>query len=125
MDNTFDLVTPLDAVPGVFDVPADCSLRFPIDNRAAMAPACDPLLRGLVLSDRSRYLAQLDRLLSGPFALDTLSSWLSAWQTQIEAAVADDTYGPGLFAFQAAIAQLRDNLSELRDDALRDRDTHL
>jgi spore coat protein H len=125
MDNTFTLVTPLDAVPGVFEVPADCSVRFPVDNRTAMAPACDPLLRGLVLSDRSRYLAQLDRLLNGPFVLDTLSSWLSAWQAQIEAAIADDRYGPGLSAFQAEISELRDNLSELRDAALRDRDTHL
>jgi hypothetical protein len=80
------------------------------------------LFRGLALSDRARYLAVLDRLLDGPFVLDRLESWLDGWQAQIESAVEDDTHGPGLGEFVAAVETLRDNLSVLRERALVERD---
>ena len=123
LDNTFDLSGPLDDVEGMFEIPADCSVRRPAFGRTVMPPACDPLFRGLALSNRARYVAALDRLLGGPFVLDKMESWIEAWQAQLEDAVSDDTNGPGLSEFQAEVEALRDNLSVLRERAIADRDS--
>ena len=65
LDNTFEVTSPLAPVPGVFEIPADCSERLMAMGRIVMPPACDPLLRGLALADRGAYVAALDRLMQG------------------------------------------------------------
>jgi spore coat protein H len=125
LDNTFEVTSPLATVPGVFEIPADCSERLMAMGRIVMPPACDPLLRGLALADRGAYAAALDRLLAGPFVVSTLEGWLDAWQAQLEPVVAGDANGPGLGEFRAAVEILRGSLATLRDRAIADRSSHL
>jgi spore coat protein H len=125
LDNTFALTTPLDEVEGVFEIPADCSLRHPAFGKQVMPPACDRLLQGLARSDRAGYVAALDRLLAGPMASENVESWIAAWRAQIEPVVAEDLYGPGLPEFRSGIESLQSRLSELRMRALADRDSQL
>lgn len=118
LDNTFDLSTPLDGVPSVFDAPEDCDERYPVSGQLAMPPGCDPLIRGLALTDRARYAAQLERLLDGPFQPEVMGAWLDEWALQIEPFVAEDERAPSLEDFWEAVARLRANVSELRERAL-------
>ncbi|HKO91066.1 MAG TPA: CotH kinase family protein, partial [Polyangiaceae bacterium] len=122
LDNTFTRTTPLDDVPGVFQFPADCTLRYQALGKGVMPPACDPLWRGVALSDRSGYLGALERLLSGPFAAPTVDAWLADWQAQIEPEVAKDEHGPGLEEFHAALEELAISVRELRSRAQAERD---
>jgi hypothetical protein len=113
--------SPLEAVPGVFDLTADCKVRYPAFGVSVMAPACDRMIQALALSDRAPYVAELDRLLAGPFVLETLYGWLDAWQAQIEPATAEDTRGPGLDELRSAVAVLLSSLPVLRERALAER----
>jgi len=122
LDNTFVPTTPLDEVPGLFEIPSDCSQRYEAFGKGVMPPACDPLLRGAALSDRSGYRNGLRRLLSGPFAANTVDTWLAAWQAQLEPAVAADEHGPGLDEFHSALRDLASSVSELRARAELERD---
>ena len=121
LDNTFETVTPLDGIPGSLEVPADCTMRYSAFAKEVMPSGCDPLLQGFARTDRSRYTAQLDRLLSGPFAEGEIEGWIDAWRTQLEPEVATDSRGPGLETFDAAVARLLDALGTLRERALADR----
>jgi spore coat protein H len=125
LDNTFVAESPLVGVPGLFDAPGDCSVRYETPGRLVMASGCDPLLQGLVLSGGARYVAQLDRLLEGPLAPGVIEGWIDAWQAQLEPQVMTDTRGPDPATFEQAIERLRDVVGVLRDRALSDRDTHL
>jgi hypothetical protein len=123
LDNTFSVSTPFDAVPSALAFPVDCSVRYVITpGVAAQAPACDPWLEGLARSDQARGAAALTRLLDGPFTLERMNGWLDAWQAQIAPAVAEDSHGPQLEAFSAAVARLRADLSLLRLRAVAERD---
>lgn len=124
LDNTFSLDSPLAGVPGVFDMPTDCSLRYPASGRMLMAPACDPLLHGLVQSDGARYVAQLERLIEGPLAPGRIESWIDTWQAQIEGAVAEDTQGPSVDEFHGEIDRVKNVLPMLRDRISADRAHH-
>jgi len=124
LDNTFSLDSPLVGVPGVFDIPTDCSRRYPASGRMVLAPACDPLLYGLVKSDGARYVAQLERLIEGPLAPGRIESWIDTWQAQIEGAVAEDTHGPTLDEFHAEIGRVKNVLVTLRDRVSADRANH-
>jgi hypothetical protein len=122
LDNTFAVSDGFDPVPSALEVPADCSVRYEVfTDVAVQAPACDPLLQGVARSDRSRYAAELTRLLDGPFTLERMNGWLDTWQAQLEPAVAEDTNGPGLVAFRVAVSHLRDDLNVLRLRALAER----
>jgi len=122
LDNTFVPTTPLDEVPGWFEIPGDCSRRYEAFGKGVMPAACDPLLRGAALSERSGYRNGLDRLLSGPFAARTVDVWLAEWQAQLEPEVAADEHGPGLDEFHSALLDLASSVSELRARAELERD---
>jgi spore coat protein H len=124
LDNTFLAESPLVGVPGLFDAPGDCSVRYQTPGRLVMAPGCDPLLQGLVLSAGERYVAQLDRLLDGPLAPGILEGWLDGWQAELAPEVATDTRGPDVATFERSVEQLRSVVSSLRDRTLSDRATH-
>lgn len=113
LDKTFQLTSPFTDAPDVLEVPADCSVRFH-SGPPMMPPGCDPVFRGLALSDRSRYATQLERLLEGPLELEHLESALTRWEAQIESAVESDAHGPGIDAFRVALEELRAALPELR-----------
>jgi hypothetical protein len=125
LDNTFEVISPLGPVPGVFDLSVDCSQPLMAMGRLVMPPACDPLLRGVALADRGAYVAALDRLLAGPFVVANLEGWLDAWQAQLEPVVAEDVNGPGLDEFHRAVEILRGSFATLRERALVDRSSHL
>jgi len=122
LDNTFAQATPLEGVPGLFEIPADCTLRYQAFGKGVMPPGCDRLLRGVALSDHSAYQDALERLLSGPFAARTVDAWLAAWQAQLEPEVAVDARGPGLDEFRSAIEELTSSVTELRARAQAERD---
>lgn len=121
LDNTFEAGDPLDEVPGLLELPPDCSVRYPAFDKTLMAPACDPLLGGLARFDRSRYLTQLDRLLDGPFAPGEIESWIDAWYAQLEPQVVSDSRGPLLEDFEAAVDRLYSAVETLRERAEAER----
>jgi spore coat protein H len=122
LDNTFVQTTPLLGVPGLFEIPEDCTRRYEAFGKGVMPPGCDPLLRGVALSDRDAYQDALGRLLSGPFAAPGVDAWLATWQAQLEPRVAVDENGPGLDEFHAALEDLANSVSELRARAQAQRD---
>jgi spore coat protein H len=124
LDNTFVSESPLVGVPGLFAAPGDCSLRYETPGRLVMAPGCDPLLQGLVLSGGERYVAQLDRLLAGPLAPGTLEGWIDSWQAELEPELATDTHGPDVATFELEVERLRSVVASLRDRVAADRGTH-
>jgi spore coat protein H len=117
LDNTFESSSPLDEIPGLLNLPADCSTRYPAFDKTLMAPACDPLLGGLARIDRSRYLTQVNRLLEGPFAPGKIESWIEAWYAQLAPQVATDTRGPAPGDFDAAVDRLYNAVESLRERA--------
>jgi hypothetical protein len=122
LDNTFTLDSPLDGVPGFLEIPSDCEQRYEAVGRLVQPPGCDRFFRALALADRARYVAQLDRLLAGPFQVATLRGWLERWQAQIDPVVALDAAGPGLGAFRQAAEQLSSILPDLRAELVAHRD---
>lgn len=115
LDNTFSVATAFEAVPGPLEIPSDCSVRYPVfPDVTVQAPACDPLLRALASSDGGRYTAALSELLDGPFADGVLEARIDALAAQLAPAVAEDVYGPGLEAFELAVAELRGDVALLR-----------
>lgn len=117
LDNTFETSSPLDDIPGLLELPDDCSVRYPAFDKTLMAPACDPLLGGLARIDRERYRAQVDRLLEGPFAAGEIEGWIDAWHAQLAPHVATDTRGPTSEDFEAAVGRLYDAVEALRERA--------
>jgi spore coat protein CotH len=113
---TFELSTAFDGVPAWDAPPGDCNARYVAfsSDTPVRAPGCDPLIHGLSLVDRSRYLAAVQKLLDGPFQLDAIDEQLARWSAQIADAVATDPNGPGLAGFQGGVTKLRSNLGWLR-----------
>jgi spore coat protein H len=124
LDNTF-ATSPLTGVPGLFEVPEDCSLFYEAMGRTLRASACDPLLRGLIASGGARYTAQLDRLIEGPFASGGLQSWIDELEAQLTPEVETDPRGPDLSTFEAAVGRLRNGVERLREQATIERDSRL
>ena len=121
LDNTFE-TSPLDGVPGLFELQDDCSQRFVAMGRTLRAPACDPLLRALVSGDGSRYAAQLERLLAGPFAPGVIDGWIDELEQQLAPEVMTDARGPDLSTFETAVGGLRGTVDRLRERAQLERD---
>jgi len=115
LDNTFRPITPFDGMPAPFVIPDDCSVHYAVypPSVYGMAPGCDPLFRGLALSGRERYLAQLTRLLEGPFELGRLNGWIDARVKQLAPHAATDTYAYGATVFDLAVETLRADLETL------------
>lgn len=124
LDNTFRVITPFDVSPMPLQIPADCSIRYPVfwPSGFAAAPACDPMFQGLARMDRNRYTAQIERLLQGPFALDRLQAWIDARVAQLIPHVMTDSYGPGEVVFQLAVQTLRADLPALAERVWSERD---
>jgi spore coat protein H len=120
LDNTFE-TSPLAGVPGLFERQQDCSLRYDAMGRTLRAPACDPLLGALISADGSRYAAQLDRLLAGPFAPGVIEAWIDEIETLLAPEVQTDARGPDASTFEAAVARLRDTAGALRERAQLER----
>ncbi len=123
LDNTFTVPSPFEAVPSALAIPADCSARYSVFSGVSVqAPACDPLIGGVARSDPARVRAEMTRFLDGAFTLERMHGWLDAWQAQIDPAVAEDTHGPRLDAFRAAVNRLRGDLGLLRLRSIAERD---
>lgn len=125
MYSTFSISTPLQSVPQWDQAPGDCTLRYPsyAPDYPLQAPGCDKLIHGLALVDRSRYIAAVQQFLDGPFQLDAMNAKIDRWTAQIAEAVAADTHGPSVAAFQNAVSGLRSNLASLRKLLEKTRDT--
>ena len=123
MGQTFTGCDTFKEVPSWHTVPADCSRTFSVwDGKGFVhAPGCDPLLKAIA-SRREDYNAAVDQLLSGPFAVETLTEKIDRWAKFIhDAAVADPTVG-GEGPWMASIEELKRTIPALRDrlKAIRD-----
>ncbi len=125
LDNTFNTVSPLTGVPTLFEPVDDCAVEYEAMGRLVMAPACDPVLQGLVSTGGARYVSALDRLLDGPLAPGVIEGWIDVLQAQLEPHAASDARGPGIDAFRSEVERLRQAVDTLRERARADRDTHL
>jgi spore coat protein CotH len=121
LDNTFAPGTAAQQVPHWSTESGDCNARYGVFSTQVMAPGCDPLLAALA-SDRTRYVAAVQRLLDGPFAETRVRAEIAAHSELIREAVAADPLGPGVAAWQASVEQLERTLPVLRErlEALRD-----
>jgi spore coat protein H len=117
LDNTFD-ASPLVGVPGLFEVQADCAQRFDAMGRTLRAPGCDRLLQALISTGPARYVAQLDRLLQGPFAPGVIDGWIDEIEEQLTPEVLTDARGPEPSTFEGAVARLRGTVEGLRERAM-------
>ena len=117
MYSTFNPLTPLDWVPAWDQPPGDCSIQYASwdTNMWYRAPGCDPLIHGLSLLDRSRYLAAVQQLLDGPFQIDAINQKIDRWSAQIADAVANDAHGPSVNTWQAALTTLKSNAVVMRE----------
>jgi hypothetical protein len=86
-------------------------------GRNLRAPACDPLLLGLINSGAERYLAQLDRVLDGPLAPGVIEGWIDELEAQLLPEVLSDSRGPDPDTFAAAVGRLRSSVERLREAA--------
>jgi spore coat protein H len=120
LDNTLES-SPLIGVPGVFEVPVNCSLRYAAMGRTLRAPGCDALLRGLSSAGPDRYVAQLERLLQGPLAPGVIEDWIDELEAQLEPEVTTDARGPDVSTFRSAVAHLRESLALRRERARLER----
>jgi hypothetical protein len=114
LGNTLSLHTPLDSLPEWDHPPADCTLRFRIEESVLFPSGCDPLFRGLQGAGRGAYVAALDRLLQ-VWDLPALYRQIEDWGLEIQGAVARDSTLPGLGAWQAAVRSLKRDLQALRE----------
>jgi spore coat protein CotH len=123
LDNTLVPRTAFSAVPHWDTTPADCSVVYPVfggDSRT-LAPGCDRVFQALA-QDHEAYRVAVQQLLDGPFATELLTAKIDQLTPLIAEAVAQDAFGPGTAAWEAAVAQLKSDLPLLRQRLERLRD---
>jgi hypothetical protein len=117
LDHSLEEPSPIRAhfgMPDWDDVDASCEpipIFLGIEGRA---PACDPFLRAIVTQLWDRYAARSQALLDGAFAEAALDARIDELAARIGAAVAEDPHGPGTAAWEAAVADLRDDVRAKR-----------
>lgn len=123
MDNTFDAPNPFVAFygqPRWDEVTGSCDPVHIFDIgqlEVGRAPAsCDPLIGWMGTALRDRYVAAAQALLAGPYSAAAVDADLDRWEAQIASAVAADSNGPSTAEWAAAVAELRDNIAQLRSD---------
>jgi len=91
--------------------PDDCDSVYPSFTHGGevAAPGCFPFFQALA-SDHDRYAAAVQRLLDGPFDIDTLRSQIDEYAALIRFEVSQDSSLSGVTAWQTAVEQLKSDL---------------
>jgi hypothetical protein len=117
LDNTFHVPSPIRTGYGMPDwdaSPTDCALRQVFLGFYGRPPACDHLIGLMAQVLWSDYQARTAELLAGPASPAAMESEIAAMETLLAPEVATDAFGPGMAAWQAAVADLRADLPALR-----------
>jgi spore coat protein H len=116
LDHTFEEPSPLRTYYGMPDwdeVDADCEW-FPMAGGVmARAPACDPILRRIVLELWDDYVASSQALLDGPYAAPTIHARVDHLEELLTPHVAADPYLSSS-AWRSAVDSLHDVIEEKR-----------
>ncbi len=115
-DNTLAMRLGFGAVPRWTAEVADCDASYPAWGGiySVMAPGCDPLFTA-IRQDLAVYRESARSLLEGPFAEAAMGAAIDGHEAFLRDAVAADPHGPGLEAFDLALARLRADLPLLRE----------
>ena len=112
VESTF-WINPDHAAPHWTELPEDCSLTYDYWEGQARAPACDPVIRAMMLDlDGWRQAGQ--ELLDGPFSVDVMTSAIDRHVEFIEAAVRADPTPTTYTTFDNAVAYLKSAVPNLR-----------
>jgi hypothetical protein len=114
MDLTLTRCLDFAAVPRWNTVPADCDRNYPVWGTAYVrAPGCDRLFQAIA-ARRTDYETAVDRLLSGPFAVQTVLKKIERWSTFIHDAEVADPTTAGERAWLSAVKDLEGAVPVLR-----------
>ncbi|XXX79796.1 CotH kinase family protein [Sorangium sp. So ce134] len=116
MDQTLGASTYFGQVPRWTEAPAACPAVVPVFMGAerVRVPGCDPLF-GALSQDPAGYQAALQALLDGPFGEGRLEAQVDEYAALIRSAVEEDALGPGLAAWEPAVARLKSEVPILRE----------
>ena len=117
LDNTMQVPSPIRTSYGMpdWDAPSsDCALRPIFLGFYGRPPACDRMIGLMAQVLWSDYEARTLELLSGPASTTALEAEISAMETLLAPEVATDGNGPGMAAWQDAVARLRNDVPTLR-----------
>lgn len=122
MDSTMTTCSFFSAVPHWTAMPEDCDRNFAVWGGTWVKPAgCDRLFQA-ARQNHAGYVAAVDQLLAGPFALATLMPKLDAWAAFIRPSVVADPTLAGEAGWLSAVTQLRTRIPFLRERLLGLRD---
>jgi len=117
LDNTMMVPSPIRTNYGMPDwdaSPTDCALRSIFLGYTGRPPACDKLIGLMAQVLWPDYQARTAELLAGPASTEALAAEVAAMEALLAPEVMTDTHGPGLAAWQQAVADLRADLPALR-----------
>ncbi|WP_438019083.1 CotH kinase family protein [Sorangium sp. So ce315] len=116
MDQTLGVSTYFGQVPRWTQAPEACPAVVPVfmGSERVRVPGCDPLF-GALGQDPAGYQAALQALLEGPFEEGRIEEQVDRYAALIRAAVEEDPLGPGLAAWEPAVARLKNEVPMLRE----------
>jgi spore coat protein H len=117
MDNTFQSPNPIRENYGMPDWNEDggaCGIIPVFYGIPGRAPSCDPFIDRMATILWDDYRAATAELLAGDAAPGLLEAKIDAMEKQLAPLVAEDPNGPGAFAWQSAVADLRADLPAFR-----------
>jgi hypothetical protein len=117
LDNTMQQPSPIRDFYGMPDWNAstsDCAVRQVFLGYYGRPPACDKIIGLMAQTLWSDYQARTTEILAGPASAAVMEADIAAMETLLAPEVATDAYGPGMAAWQQAVADLRNDLPALR-----------
>lgn len=115
MDLTLTPCANFAGIPHWNTPPVHCERNYQVwGGGYAKEPACDRLFQAMA-TVQTDYRAAVDRLLSGPFAEQTVLTKIDLWSAFIHEAEVGDPTAPGELAWTSAVNQLRGMVPVLRE----------
>ncbi len=112
-----NILTDQNNIPLWNDLEAECNV-LPITWGHAIAPACNPIIRGVAGQMFDDYALATQNLLDTIFQSATLDPWITQYESLIAPVIAEDPYGPTPAVWQVEVSSLRNQITQLRQRAL-------
>jgi hypothetical protein len=96
--------------------PEDCDRTYAAWGELStlvIAPGCNLVFQALA-ADLNSYKQAVETLLKGPFAVETMAATLEEHAAFIRESVGADPNGPGIAAFESAVAMIQSEIPKLR-----------